>query len=93
MSLMMADVITESTMVEIERKINLLMKDVEKWDHEIIAFREQMQMRETAESIKLLLSKLVTKERMWCKKISHNNNKFLWLPSQFSSYRYDRELH
>ncbi|KAA0036699.1 ty3-gypsy retrotransposon protein [Cucumis melo var. makuwa] len=49
-SVMMADITTEAAMVEMERKINLLIKVMEERDHEITALREQMQTRETAES-------------------------------------------
>ncbi|KAA0061113.1 ty3-gypsy retrotransposon protein [Cucumis melo var. makuwa] len=50
MSVMMADITPEAAMAEMERKINFLMKAVEERDHEIIALREQMRTRETAES-------------------------------------------
>ncbi|TYK03673.1 ty3-gypsy retrotransposon protein [Cucumis melo var. makuwa] len=49
-SVMMADITTEAAMVEMERKINLLIKVMEERDHEITALREQMRTRETAES-------------------------------------------
>ncbi|TYK08807.1 ty3-gypsy retrotransposon protein [Cucumis melo var. makuwa] len=50
MSIMMVDVTTEAAMAKMTRKINLIMKVVEERDHEITAWREQMQTRETAES-------------------------------------------
>ncbi|KAA0025353.1 ty3-gypsy retrotransposon protein [Cucumis melo var. makuwa] len=40
MSIIMADITDEAAMVEMKRKINLLMKVVEKRDHEITALRE-----------------------------------------------------
>ncbi|KAA0060617.1 ty3-gypsy retrotransposon protein [Cucumis melo var. makuwa] len=50
MSVMMVDITVEAAMSEMERKVNFLMKVVEKQDHEIIALREQMRTRETTES-------------------------------------------
>ncbi|TYK21903.1 ty3-gypsy retrotransposon protein [Cucumis melo var. makuwa] len=50
MSVMMADITAKAAMVEMERKINFLMKVVEERDHEITALREQIRTRETAES-------------------------------------------
>ncbi|KAA0054154.1 ty3-gypsy retrotransposon protein [Cucumis melo var. makuwa] len=50
MSVVMADITAEAAMVEMERKINFLMKAVEERDHEITALREQMRTRETIES-------------------------------------------
>ncbi|KAA0066688.1 ty3-gypsy retrotransposon protein [Cucumis melo var. makuwa] len=49
-SLMMVDVTVEATMVEMERKINFLMKVVEQQDHEIAALKDQMKACETTES-------------------------------------------
>ncbi|KAA0052803.1 retrotransposon gag protein [Cucumis melo var. makuwa] len=40
MSVMMTDITAEAAMVEMKRKINLLMKVVEERDHEITASRE-----------------------------------------------------
>ena len=45
MSVMMADVMTEAAMAEMERKINLFMKAIEERDHKIAALRDQMQVR------------------------------------------------
>ncbi|KAA0033246.1 ty3-gypsy retrotransposon protein [Cucumis melo var. makuwa] len=50
MSVMMANIMAEAAMSEMERKINFLMKAVEERDHEITALREQMRTRETAKS-------------------------------------------
>ncbi|KAA0045225.1 ty3-gypsy retrotransposon protein [Cucumis melo var. makuwa] len=86
-SVMMADIMAEAAMEEMERKFNLLMKVVDERDHEITILREQMQIRETAESSQTPLSKLVIKGRMWCKKTNHNNNQLLLLLFQFSSYK------
>ena len=41
MSVMMTDITTEAAMAEMKRKVNFLMKIVEKQDHEITALREQ----------------------------------------------------
>ncbi|KAA0062736.1 retrotransposon gag protein [Cucumis melo var. makuwa] len=41
MSVMMTDITAEAAMAEMERKVNFLMKIVEKQDHEITALREQ----------------------------------------------------
>ncbi|KAA0038406.1 ty3-gypsy retrotransposon protein [Cucumis melo var. makuwa] len=60
-SVMMADMTTEATMVEIERKINFLMKVVEERDHEIAALKDQMKACETAESSKT--SAIKTKDK------------------------------
>ncbi|TYJ98314.1 ty3-gypsy retrotransposon protein [Cucumis melo var. makuwa] len=51
-SVMMAAVTAETTMTEMERKINFLMKAVEERDHEIAALKDQMKACETAESSK-----------------------------------------
>ncbi|KAA0058829.1 ty3-gypsy retrotransposon protein [Cucumis melo var. makuwa] len=80
MSVMMADITVEAVMAEMERNINLLMKLVEEQDHEIIALREQMRFVKLLSRVKLLLSKLVIKGRMWCK-TNHNNNQLLLLLS------------
>ncbi|KAA0042104.1 ty3-gypsy retrotransposon protein [Cucumis melo var. makuwa] len=50
MSVMMADITVEVALTKMERKVNFLMKVVEERDHDIIALREQMRTRETAES-------------------------------------------
>ncbi|TYK11759.1 ty3-gypsy retrotransposon protein [Cucumis melo var. makuwa] len=50
MSVIMADITVDAAMVEMERKVNFLMKVVEERDHEITALREQMRTRETTES-------------------------------------------
>ncbi|KAA0025898.1 ty3-gypsy retrotransposon protein [Cucumis melo var. makuwa] len=50
MSVMMADITVEAAMAEMKRKVNFLNKIVEERDHEIIALREQVRTRETAES-------------------------------------------
>ncbi|TYK15314.1 ty3-gypsy retrotransposon protein [Cucumis melo var. makuwa] len=42
MSVMMADISTEAAMVDMERKVNFLMKVMEERDHEITALRDQM---------------------------------------------------
>ncbi|KAA0025726.1 ty3-gypsy retrotransposon protein [Cucumis melo var. makuwa] len=47
---MMVDVTAEATIVEMERKINFLMKVIEERDHEIAALKDQMKASETAES-------------------------------------------
>ncbi|KAA0063895.1 ty3-gypsy retrotransposon protein [Cucumis melo var. makuwa] len=49
MSAMMVDITAKAAMVEMERKVNFLMKVVEERYHEITALRDQMQIRETAE--------------------------------------------
>ncbi|KAA0036102.1 ty3-gypsy retrotransposon protein [Cucumis melo var. makuwa] len=49
-SVMMANVIAEAAMVEMERKVNFLMKVVEERDHEIAALKDQMKTRETTKS-------------------------------------------
>ncbi|TYK23197.1 ty3-gypsy retrotransposon protein [Cucumis melo var. makuwa] len=51
-SVMIADVTPEVAMVEMERKINFLMKIVEERDHEIAALKDQMKACETGESSK-----------------------------------------
>ncbi|KAA0035838.1 ty3-gypsy retrotransposon protein [Cucumis melo var. makuwa] len=51
-SIMMVDVTAETAMAEMERKINFLMKIVEKQDHEIAALKYQMKACETSESSK-----------------------------------------
>ena len=48
-SVMMIDVTVEATMAKIERKMNLLMKDVEERDHKISSLTGQMQTRKTTE--------------------------------------------
>ena len=78
----MADVTVETAIVEMERKINFLMKVVEEQDHEIGKIK--CKFVKLLESIKLILSNLGTKERMWCKKINHNN--FYGFPSQSNNY-------
>ncbi|TYK00149.1 ty3-gypsy retrotransposon protein [Cucumis melo var. makuwa] len=62
MSIMMADITVEAAMVEIERKVNFLMKVVEERDHEITALREQMRTRETAESSQTPVVKAMIKD-------------------------------
>ncbi|KAA0044253.1 ty3-gypsy retrotransposon protein [Cucumis melo var. makuwa] len=54
---MIADVIVEATMAEIERKINLSMKAVEERVHEITALKEQIYTRKTAELSQTLIVK------------------------------------
>ncbi|KAA0032527.1 ty3-gypsy retrotransposon protein [Cucumis melo var. makuwa] len=49
MSDIMADITAEAVMVEMERKINLLIKVVEERVHEITTLREHMRTRETIE--------------------------------------------
>ncbi|TYK04281.1 ty3-gypsy retrotransposon protein [Cucumis melo var. makuwa] len=49
----------EQDQVEVERKINLLVKVVEERDHEIAALIEQMQTHETTESSQTLIVKAV----------------------------------
>ena len=49
-SVMMADIMAEAAMAEMERKVNFLMKVEEEREHEITALREHMRTRETAES-------------------------------------------
>ncbi|TYK05006.1 ty3-gypsy retrotransposon protein [Cucumis melo var. makuwa] len=61
MSVMMADITTEASMAEMERKINFLMNVVEERDHEITALREQMQTREPVESSQTLVVKATDK--------------------------------
>ncbi|KAA0056792.1 ty3-gypsy retrotransposon protein [Cucumis melo var. makuwa] len=61
MSVMMADITTETAMVEMERKVNFLMKVVEERDHEITALREQMRTCETAESSQTPVVKVTDK--------------------------------
>ncbi|KAA0063889.1 ty3-gypsy retrotransposon protein [Cucumis melo var. makuwa] len=51
-SVMMPDVTTEATMVEMERKINFLIKVVKERDHVIAFLKDQMKSCETAESSK-----------------------------------------
>ena len=46
---MLADVIAEAAMVEMERKINFLMKAVKEWDHEIPALKDKIKACEIAE--------------------------------------------
>lgn len=48
--MIIADLTVDAAMVEIERKLNLLMKVVEERDHEIIILKDQIQARETTES-------------------------------------------
>ncbi|KAA0040518.1 ty3-gypsy retrotransposon protein [Cucumis melo var. makuwa] len=60
-SVMMVDVTTEATMVEMEKKINFLMKVVEERDHEIAALKDQMKAYETAESSKTPVVKATDK--------------------------------
>ena len=48
----MADVTVETAIVEMERKINFLMKVVDEQEHEIVALKDQMKACETAESNK-----------------------------------------
>ncbi|TYJ98302.1 ty3-gypsy retrotransposon protein [Cucumis melo var. makuwa] len=50
MSVMMSDITVEAAIVEIERKVNFLMKVMEERDQEITALREQMRTHETVES-------------------------------------------
>ncbi|TYK04956.1 ty3-gypsy retrotransposon protein [Cucumis melo var. makuwa] len=57
MSVIMADITTEATKAEMERKINLLVKVVEERDHKITAFRDQMWTCESTESSKTPLVK------------------------------------
>ncbi|TYK01673.1 ty3-gypsy retrotransposon protein [Cucumis melo var. makuwa] len=63
MSIMMADIMIEAAITEIEKKVNFLMKVVEERDHEIIALREQMQTRETVESNQTHVVKATDKEK------------------------------
>ncbi|KAA0041745.1 ty3-gypsy retrotransposon protein [Cucumis melo var. makuwa] len=51
-SVMMADEIVEAAMVEMERKINFLMKAIEERDHKIAALKDQIKACETAEPSK-----------------------------------------
>ncbi|KAA0054507.1 ty3-gypsy retrotransposon protein [Cucumis melo var. makuwa] len=87
MSVTMADITIEVALVEMKRKVNLLMKVVEERDHEITTLREQIWTRETVESSQTPIVKATIKGRMWCKKTNHNTNQLLLLLSQFSSYR------
>ena len=48
-SVMMVDVTTEATMTKMERKINLLMKDVEEQDQGIATLKDHMKAREIAD--------------------------------------------
>ncbi|KAA0063065.1 retrotransposon gag protein [Cucumis melo var. makuwa] len=66
MSIMMADITDEVAMTEMERKVNFLMKVVEEQDHEIIALREQMRTRETAESSQTSVVKDIDKRKNVC---------------------------
>ncbi|KAA0066578.1 ty3-gypsy retrotransposon protein [Cucumis melo var. makuwa] len=63
MSVMMADISTEAAMVDMERKVNFLMKVMEERDHEITALRDQMWTRETAKSSQTLVVKATDKEK------------------------------
>ena len=55
---MMTDVTIEATIVEMERKINFLMKVIDKRDHSITAMKDQMKACETAESSKTHAAKV-----------------------------------
>ena len=50
MFVMMLDVTVEAAMIQMERKINFLMKVIDEWDNKITVLREQMQTREIIES-------------------------------------------
>ncbi|TYK25898.1 ty3-gypsy retrotransposon protein [Cucumis melo var. makuwa] len=63
MSIMIADIMVEAAMTEMERNINLLMKVVEERNHEISALRDQMRTCETAESNKTSIFKADDKEK------------------------------
>ncbi|TYK26935.1 retrotransposon gag protein [Cucumis melo var. makuwa] len=49
-SVMMTNVTTETTMVKLKSKINLVMKAVEERDHEIAALSDHMKTCEISES-------------------------------------------
>ncbi|KAA0045501.1 ty3-gypsy retrotransposon protein [Cucumis melo var. makuwa] len=49
---MMTNVTAEAAMAEMERKMNFVMKAVEKRAHEIAALKDQMKASETLESSK-----------------------------------------
>ncbi|KAA0037105.1 ty3-gypsy retrotransposon protein [Cucumis melo var. makuwa] len=83
---MMTDVTAEATMVEMERKINFLMKVVEERDHEITALKDQMKACETTESSKTPTVKANDKGKAMCRKTRHNNL-CLPPPCQSNSYR------
>ena len=53
----MAKIMAEATMVEMERKINHLIKVVEEQDHEVTTLREQMRTRKITESSQTLVVK------------------------------------
>lgn len=57
MFVVMVDVKPKTAIAEMERKINLMMKAIEEWDHEIWALREQMHTRETTESSQISIVK------------------------------------
>ncbi|TYK09465.1 ty3-gypsy retrotransposon protein [Cucumis melo var. makuwa] len=93
MSVMMVDITVEVAIAEMERKINFLMKVVEERDHEIIALREQMRTRETAESNQTSIVKATNKGRMWCRKTNHNNNLSMLLLFLFTDNFFAKYIH
>ncbi|KAA0067537.1 ty3-gypsy retrotransposon protein [Cucumis melo var. makuwa] len=60
---MMTNVMAEAAMVEMEGKINLLMKVVEEQDYKIVALKELMQTPETAELSQTYVAKTIDKEK------------------------------
>ncbi|KAA0042087.1 ty3-gypsy retrotransposon protein [Cucumis melo var. makuwa] len=61
-SVMMVDLIAETAMAEMERKINFLMKAIEERDHEIITLKDQMKTCKTVESSKTPVVKADNKQ-------------------------------
>ncbi|KAA0065777.1 ty3-gypsy retrotransposon protein [Cucumis melo var. makuwa] len=87
MFIMMADVTFEVAMVEMERKINLLMKVVEERDQQIAALRKQMQTCETTESSQTFIAKVDDKGKNVVQENQPQQQSAYVASSQFSNYR------
>ena len=71
MSVMMADVETsEERMVELKKKVNMLLKAVEEMDYEIASLKNHIESRERLNQVTHPQSRIVTKGRMFCKTVS-----------------------
>ncbi|TYK13602.1 ty3-gypsy retrotransposon protein [Cucumis melo var. makuwa] len=72
MSVMMIDVDTsEDRMIELEKKINMLIKAVEARNYEIASLKNHIESRDASESSHNILSRILTKGRQLCKKVNH----------------------
>ncbi|KAA0067627.1 ty3-gypsy retrotransposon protein [Cucumis melo var. makuwa] len=91
-SIMMAYVTVEAIMVEMERKINFLMKVVEEQDHEIAALKDQMKACETVELSKTPAVKANDKGKVVLQE-NQTQQSVCRLPISPTAIGYDRKFH